>query len=170
MENEIYLYPSQLSSWVRTFRIYITAWFACYDLLITAQIVPLDCRIAAQRYPLSFITARIDIWALQRLECGDELTAQSDSWVAEIVLSNCKWCRSSGLRKVFVSEPWVAPRRISVLIGKDLVLIAGIPKSCAALIEWCLIGCGLRMRPEAFFLKPRHAWKWAGPLVEKWRL
>ena len=36
---------------------------------------------------------------------------------------------------VFVSEPWVAPGRISVLIGNDLVLIAGVPESRAALNE-----------------------------------
>ena len=55
----------------------------------------------------------------------------------------------------------MAPRRISILIGKglviiigfseDLVLISGVSESCAVLIEWCLIGCGHGVRLKASF-------------------
>ena len=34
-----------------------------------------------------------------------------------------------------MSEAWVAPERISVLIGKDLVLVAGISESRATPVE-----------------------------------
>jgi len=41
MEKEKYLYPPELSSWVRISQSPITERFAGYDLLITAQIAPL---------------------------------------------------------------------------------------------------------------------------------
>ena len=53
-----------------------------------------------------------------------------------------------------MSEPWVAPRRIFVLIEKELVLISGIPESGAAPVERCLIGCRPGTNLEAFFLGP----------------
>jgi len=74
MEEE-YLYPADLYSWVRISRSPITTQLARYDLFVTAQIAPLDCRITMQRYPPLFITARIDIRALQCLEREDDLVA-----------------------------------------------------------------------------------------------
>ena len=71
-----YLYPPELLSWVRIFRIYVTARLARYDFLATAQIMLLDCGDRHAR--------RFDIGTLQRLECGDDLTVESDLWISEI--------------------------------------------------------------------------------------
>jgi len=75
MDKELYLYPPELSSWVWISRSRINAWFAHYDLLVTAQITPLACRIIMQRYLSQFITAHIDIGALQHLKSGDDMAA-----------------------------------------------------------------------------------------------
>jgi len=43
VEMEVYLYPLELSLWVRIFWIYITERFARYDFFVTTQIALLDC-------------------------------------------------------------------------------------------------------------------------------
>jgi len=80
-----------------------------------------------------------------------------------IILFNCKWHRGSRLQRDFMSEPWVAPGRISVLIEKDIMLITSISESLVAPVKWCLIGCGLGERPKVFLLGPCQACKWAEP-------
>jgi len=48
---------------------------------------------------------------------------------------NISGARVAGSGGSSLSEPWVAPKRIAVLIRKNLLLIAGIPKNRVAPVE-----------------------------------